>query len=297
MTTSTSGTSSPADRRNGRKYAIVTGGNSGIGLATAQGLAAQDYSVDITVRSAEKGRAAVQAINAATGNSRVGYRILDLASLTSVRAFVAEVVSDTEQLDLLVANAGVVTAKRAETEQGFEMMFGVNHLGHFVLVNGLVDLMKASAPSRIVVVASGAHKFAKDGIPFDDLQSERSFSSMKVYGQSKLANMLFTRELAKRLADTGVTVNSVHPGAVRTRLARDGDAGRLGEIAMRIVSPFFRSPEKGAATTLHVATDPSLATTTGQYFANSKPETTAPTAQDDDAAERLWAISEELTAP
>ncbi|NNE73288.1 MAG: SDR family oxidoreductase [Acidimicrobiales bacterium] len=289
--------STAADRRDGRKYAIVTGGNSGIGLATAQGLAAQDCCVDITVRSAEKGRAAVQAINAATGNSRVGYRILDLASLASVRDFTAQVVSDTEKLDLLIANAGVVTSKRTETADGFEMMFGVNHLGHFVLVNGLLDVVKAAAPSRIVIVASGAHKFAKDGIPFDDLQSERSFSSMKVYGQSKLANMLFTRELAKRLDGTGVTVNSVHPGAVRTRLARDGDAGLLGDLAMRVVSPFFRSPEKGAATTLHVATEPSLATTTGQYFANSKPETTAPTAQDDAAAERLWSISEELTAP
>ncbi|MDH4168800.1 MAG: SDR family oxidoreductase [Acidimicrobiia bacterium] len=278
-----------------QKTVLITGGNGGIGQATATEMARRGYRVIITARSQAKAEAALAEITAASGSDDVEFRLLDLASLDSVRALVAQLHDDLDGLDVLIDNAGIVQRTRTETADGFESTFGVNHLGHFVLTNGLVDLLEAAAPSRIVVLSSGAHEFAKGGLDFEDLQAERSFSSMRVYGRSKLANLLFTRELAKRLDGTGVTVNAVHPGAVRTRLGRDGDGGRLGNLAMALLGPFFRSADKGARTSVYVATDPSLADVSGAYFANEKTKEPAATALDDEAAARLWTISEELT--
>ncbi len=278
-----------------QKTVLITGGNGGIGQATATEMARRGYRVIITARSQAKAEAALAEITAASGSDDVEFRLLDLASLDSVRALVAQLHDDLDGLDVLIDNAGIVQRTRTETADGFESTFGVNHLGHFVLTNGLLDLLEAAAPSRIVVLSSGAHEFAKGGLDFEDLQAEQSFSSMRVYGRSKLANLLFTRELAKRLDGTGVTVNAVHPGAVRTRLGRDGDGGRLGNLAMALLGPFFRSADKGARTSVYVATDPSLADVSGAYFANEKTKEPAATALDDEAAARLWTISEELT--
>jgi len=275
---------------------LITGGNGGIGQATATELVRRGHRVLITARTAAKGETAAAEIEAATGSNDVGYRLLDLASLDSVRALVAQLHDELDGLDVLINNAGIVQRHRTETADGFESTFGVNHLGHFVLTNGLLDLLVAAAPSRIVVLSSGAHEFARSGLDFDDLQAEQTYSSMGAYGRSKLANLLFVHELAKRLDGTGVTVNAVHPGAVRTRLGRDGDGGRLGNVAMTLLGPFFRSPDKGARTSVYVATDPSLDGVSGAYFADEKRKEPRATALDDEAAARLWTISEQLTA-
>ena len=280
------------------KLVVITGGNSGIGKATAEGLAALGARVWITARDPRRGAEAVAGIRAASDNDDVDQLRLDLASLDSIRHFAAELHERTDRLDVLVNNAGVVMRRRAETVDGFEMTFGVNHLGHFLLTDLVLDLLRAAAPSRIVVVASDAHKFARGGLDFDDLQHERGYGvmGMKVYGRSKLANILYTRELARRLDGTGVTVNAVHPGAVNTHLARDGDGGRFGELAMRLGGRFMRTPAEGAATSIHVASAPGLEGVTGGYFADSAPARATAAASDDAAAAKLWSLSEELLA-
>jgi len=278
------------------KTVLITGGNGGIGQATATELARRGFRVIITARTEPKAAAAVAEIRAASGSDDVEYRLLDLASLDSIRALVAQLHDELDGLDVLINNAGIVQRHRTETADGFESTLGVNHLGHFALTNGLLDLLEAAAPSRIVVLSSGAHEFARSGLDFDDLQAEQKFSSMGAYGRSKLANLLFVRELAKRIDGSGVTVNAVHPGAVRTRLGRDGDGGRLGNVAMTLLGPFFRSPEKGARTSVFVATDPSLDGVSGAYFADEKRKDPRATALDDAAAARLWTISEHLTS-
>ncbi len=219
---------------------------------------------------------------------------LDLASLASVRSFAEALAARVERLDVLVNNAGVTMKDRAVTVDGFEATFGVNHLGHFLLTTLLVDQLAAATDGRVVVVASDAHRFARGGLDFDDLQSERRYRPMRAYGASKLANMLFTREAARRWADRGITVNCVHPGFVATRLARDGDGGRIGEVVMRLARPFARTPERGARTSVHVATSPEVNGVSGAYFANSRVTKPAATALDDAAARRLWEISETL---
>ena len=275
---------------------LITGGNSGIGKATATELARRGHRVVITARSAAAGEAAVADIRRAAGSDAVSWRMLDLASLASVRAFVDGFTAATDRLDVLINNAGIVQRHRTETADGFESTFGVNHLGHFALTIGLLDLLRASAPARIVVVASGAHKFAKAGMRFDDLQSVERFGSMEAYGRSKLANLLFARELSRRLDGTGVDVHAVHPGAVATRLGRDGDGGRLGEIAMTMLKPFFRSPETGARTSVWAATAPELVGVSGGYYADEAEAARTSHAEDDDAARELWEISESLIA-
>ncbi len=275
---------------------LVTGGNAGIGHATAVGLAEQGHRVLITARHAAKGAAAVESIRSACGAGAgpVEVRSLDLASLAAIRSSAAALRDELDHLDVLVANAGSVQMKRSTTVDGFETTFGVNHLGHFLLVHELGELIKAAPAGRIVVVSSDAHSMAKRGIPFDDLQSESEYKPMRVYGQSKLANILYVRDLARRLAGTGVTANSCHPGAVRTRLGRDGDGGRLGDIAMRALGPFFLSPEKGARTSTFLATDPSVAGQTGGYYVKCKLKEPSVFGRDDAAAARLWDVSEQL---
>lgn len=275
--------------------AVITGGNAGIGLETAIGLARASMRVLIAARSAERGAAAVAEIRQRSGSAAVDQIALDLASLASIRGFADRLAPHTDRLDVLVLNAGVVMRRRRVTADGFEMTFGVNHLGHFALTQQLLPLLTASAPARIVVVSSDAHKGARKGLRFDDLEFERRrYGAMRAYCESKLTNMLFMRELARRLAGTGVTANALHPGAVATRLARDGDGGRLGEIAMRFARPFLLSPETGARTSIWAATAVELEHVTGLYFANSAPATPTRHALDDAAARRLWEISESL---
>ena len=274
---------------------VITGGNGGIGKETAIALARKGARVIIAVRDPHRGAAAVTDIASRSGSTEVEQLVLDLASIASIRAFAAALATTTDDLSVLINNAGVVLRRRQTTADGFEMTCGVNHLGHFLLTELLHDLLVRGAPSRIVVVASDAYKGARRGLDFDDLNLEHGhYGAMKAYCRSKLANILFTRELARRLDGSGVTANAVHPGIVATRLARDGDTGWLGNMALKAARPFFNTPEQGARTSIYVASAPELESITGAYFAESLPAPTNRQAIDMVAARRLWDASEAL---
>jgi NAD(P)-dependent dehydrogenase (short-subunit alcohol dehydrogenase family) len=278
------------------KVVLITGGNAGIGKETAVGLASLGARVVITSRDAARGDDAVAEVRRRSGNEDVEVMSLDLASLTSVREFARAFLDRHNRLDVLIDNAGLVLGSRQVTEDGYETTFQVNHLGHFLLTDLLRDRLVASAPSRIVVVTSDAHKNARNGLDFDDLQSERRYSAFSVYGKTKLANILFTRELARRLDGTGVTVNCVHPGFVASRFGRDGDTGILGRVAMPLLRPFALNAEQGARTSVYLASDPAVDGVTGAYWVKCAPVAPSAAAQDDDAARRLWDVSEQLVA-
>ena len=277
------------------KTVVITGGNGGIGKETAIALARQGARVIIAVRDPVRGAAAVGDIVVRSGSTDVEQLGLDLASIASIREFATALATKTDELSVLINNAGVVMRRRQTTADGFEMTFGVNHLGHFLLTGLLHDLLERGAPSRIVVVASDAYKGARRGLDFDDLNLEHShYGGMKAYCRSKLANILFTRELARRLDGSGVTANAIHPGIVATRLARDGDTGWLGNMALKLARPFFNTPEQGARTSIYVASAPELESITGAYFAESLPAPTNKQAIDMVAARRLWDASTEM---
>ena len=269
------------------KICIVTGGNTGIGKATVEGLARLGATVVIACRDAGRGQEALREIAAHWGSKDLQVMQLDLASLASVRAFAAAFMAKFTRLDVLVANAGIMTRKRQMTVDGIEMDLGVNHVGHFLLTDLLLPLLKRSAPARIVVVSSSMH--ARGTFDFEDLASEKSWRG--AYPRSKLANMLFVRALAKRLAGSRVVVNGLHPGVVSTELARDFPA------PIRLMARWlFKSPEQGARTSLYLVTAPEAAEISGRYFVNSKEKQPGATALDDALAERLWAETERLIA-
>jgi NAD(P)-dependent dehydrogenase (short-subunit alcohol dehydrogenase family) len=288
---------------------LVTGGNTGIGLETVIGLARTGARVVFTSRSVVKGREALGHIVSRSGNDRVEMRELDLASFASIRDFAAQFLEHHDRLDVLVNNAGLAPAgHRWETAEGFEAAFGVNHLGHFLLTSLLLERIVASAPARIVVVSSGAHAVASGGLCFDDLQHEREFHSMRVYGESKLANIYFARELARHLAGTGVTVNALNPGYVATELGqiRPEDKAVAARPPQPAANPASRrlvdplpppmTPADGAKTTLLLALAPELADLTGAYFSECRKVSLGAVASDDGAARRLWEISDALIA-
>jgi NAD(P)-dependent dehydrogenase (short-subunit alcohol dehydrogenase family) len=250
----------------------------------------------ITARDAGRGQAAVEEIGRQSGSSSVELVLFDLGSLAYVRTGAAEILRRCPRIDVLVNNAGVVLSERRVTVDGLEATFAVNHLGHFLLTELLLDRLKASAPARIVTVASTAHKGARRGLDFDDLQSERHYRAMSVYSKSKLANIYFTTELARRLAGTGVTANCLHPGTVATGYGRDGDARGALALGLKLSAPFFLSPEKGARTSVYVASAAELAEVTGRYFVRCRVATPSKSAQDQKAAQRLWGESEKLVA-
>lgn len=278
------------------KVVVITGGNAGIGKETAVGLAALGADVVITARNAAKGQAALDEIKRRSGSERVDVMALDLADFASIRSFAHDFLAGHDRLDVLLENAGLVQSQRSTTAQGFETTFGVNHIGHFLLTDLLLDRLKASAPSRVVIVASGAHRSARGGLDFDDLQTERhKYHGMQVYSRTKLANVYFARELARRLAGTGVTANALHPGFVASNFAREGDTGFMS-AGIRIARPFAISAPKGALTSIYLASSPEVEGVTGQYFSKCKPASTSKTAQDDDAGRRLWEATEKLVA-
>lgn len=274
------------------KTVLVTGGNTGIGLETAAALAGKGAEVVLTSRDAAKGDAAVATIKERFPDANVTAMELDLSRLSDVRRFASEFASRYPKLHVLVNNAGLMLSDRAVTEDGYEQTFQVNHLGPFLLTNLLFPNLQAAAPSRIINVASAAHRGGR--LNFDDLHTERGYRGMSVYGTSKLCNILFTRELARRLEGTGVTANSLHPGTVRTGFGRDGDTRGLFAIGVKLGGIFFKSPAQGARTTIHLATSPDVDETTGEYFVNSKISKPARAATNDDDARRLWDMSEEL---
>src|SRR5437667_4087224 len=273
------------------KICLITGGNSGIGKATAIGLAKMGATVVIVSRSREKGEMAVNDIIGKSGNKNEEMINADMYYQESIRQLADEFKAEHKKIHLLINNAGVYLTKRTTTPDGFESTFAVNHLGPFLLTSLLLDILKASAPSRIVNVTSDAHKGAR--VNFDDLQGERKFSGWQAYGQSKLAMILYTRGLAKKLEGTGVTVNSAHPGVVRTNFAKNN--GGLVMLGFRFLGMFFISPESAAKRILYVATSPDLEGVTGKYFTKMHEVKSSQESYDDDSARRLWQISEQLT--
>lgn len=278
------------------KVALVTGGNSGIGKHTAIGLLREGYWVSFTSRDQTRGDAALEEIKRESKSDQVECLRLDLSSFASIHQCADEMMARHERLDLLVNNAGLVLSDRRETAEGFEMTFGVNHIGHFLLTKLLLGRLRSSSPSRVVNLASDAHKGARQGLDFDDLQSTKSYSGMGVYCRSKLANIYFTRELARRFEEEGVTSYAVHPGVVASGFARDGDTNGFMGALVGLARPFLLTEEKGARTSLHVATAAASSLKNGGYYAKSRPAKITSVARDDEAARRLWDVSERLIA-
>jgi NAD(P)-dependent dehydrogenase (short-subunit alcohol dehydrogenase family) len=275
---------------------VITGGNSGVGMATAVALAGAGAHTVITARSRQRGEQAVRDIRRASGSDRVDLVVFDLADLSSVRDGASELLDRYGEIHVLVNNAGLVLSERTVTVDGFESTFAINHLGPFLLTQLLTDRLTASAPARIVNVASTAHQGARHGLDFDDLQSTSHYRGMRAYGRSKLANILFTRELARRLASSGVTANALHPGTVATGFARDDDARGFLAFGVRLIKPFILTPEKGARTSVYLASSPEVADVTGEYFVKCRPKIPSVAARNDAAAVLLWSVSEELVA-
>jgi NAD(P)-dependent dehydrogenase (short-subunit alcohol dehydrogenase family) len=269
------------------KVCLVTGANSGIGKVTAAELARMGARVVMVCRDRPRGEAARAEIKQATGNDQVELMICDLSSQADIGRFAQEFKAAHDRLDVLVNNAGVYLRKRAVTVDGVEATFAINHLGYFLLTNLLLDLLKRSAPARVVNVSSDAH--AHGHINFDDLQGEQGYSGVKAYCHSKLANILFTRELARRLAGTGVTANCLHPGAVATGIFR-----ALPKPIEAIIKLVTLSPEKGAQTSIYLACSPAVGQATGKYFVKCAEARPSADAQSDETARRLWAESARL---
>ena len=277
------------DRSMQGRVCVVTGANSGIGRATALGLARLGARVLMVCRDRAKGEAAQSEIAQETGNADVELLIADLSSQAAIRELSQEIHQRVDHLHVLVNNAGTYLTKRSTTVDGLESTFAINHLGYFLLTDLLLDLLKAGAPSRIINVSSGAHAGAH--LDFDDLQSERSYNGWRAYAQSKLANVLFTNALARRLEGTGVTVNAVHPGVVATNFGRSGGFMRFG---MRVAGRFMLSPEEGADTPLWLASSSEVDGISGKYFVKRKAVRSSPESRDPAFQERLWQVSEEL---
>lgn len=275
------------------RVVLVTGANSGIGLETSVALARGGARVLATARDLDRGRLGVERVRARAGAGTVELVRLDLASLESVRACAADVRARADRLDVLVHNAGGVIGSRQETVDGFEMTIGVNHLGPFLLTHELAPLLVATPGARVVTVSSLAHRRGR--LDLDDLMFEhRPYSSMAAYAASKLANVLFSRELARRLAPAGVTANALHPGTVRSNFARDGEGHWLLGVGVRIAAPLFVDAERGASTSVHLAASPAVAGLTGQYLSRRRVVRPARAARDDGLADALWQRSAEL---
>ncbi len=273
------------------RICLITGGTNGIGKSTAQELARMGATVVIVGRNAQKTSRVIEEIRTASDNDNVDSLLADLSSQQEVRRIAEEFKSKYSQLHVLVNNAGGTFASRMLSVDGIEMTFALNYLAHFLLTNLLLDTIKASTPARIINVSSDAHSGGK--IDFDNLQGERSFSSFGPYENSKLANILFTNELARRLEGTGVTVNALHPGLTSTGFGKN-NPGFLMKIMGAVIPLIARSPEKGAKTSIYLASSPEVQDISGKYFVDSKVTQPAPQAADMSVARRLWDVSAEM---
>jgi NAD(P)-dependent dehydrogenase (short-subunit alcohol dehydrogenase family) len=273
----------------GGELCVVTGATSGIGKATATALARLGAQVVLVARDRGRGEATAAEV-AAAGASPPRLEIADLASMAQVRALAGRL-GALERIDVLVNNAGLMAGQRRATADGLDEVFAVNHLAPFLLTSLLLGQLTAAAPARVITVTSGAHAGAR--LDLDDPQLERGWESWRAYANSKLANILFTRELARRLEGTGVTANCAHPGVVRTRFGREA---RLPmRAAVTLGRPFMLSPRRGADTIVYLATSPEVAGASGGYYVKRQRREPSAAARDDATAQRLWQLSEELT--
>ena len=269
------------------KICLVTGASSGIGKEAAKALARMGATVVMVGRGKERSEAARDEIVKETANDSVELVLADFASLAAVRKLAADFESAHSRLDILMNNAGTIPAKRQLSVDGFEMQFAVNHLAHFLLTNLLLDTIMASAPARIVNTSSGVHMRAK--IDFDNLRAEKGYRFIRAYGQSKLANILFTYELARRLEGSGVTANCFTPGMTRTNLGR-----HIYGIGGFVFKSLGRSPEEGARTAVYLASSPDVAGVTGKYFADCREARSSDVSHDAELARRLWDVSQKM---
>ena len=270
------------------KTAIVTGANSGMGLATVEALSDKGATVIMLCRSEERGKAAFARLMENRERS-LDLILCDLGDYESIRNCVMRVKEKYTQVDILVNNAGFISLDRQETKEGVERQFGINHLGHFLLTTQLIDMMRPG--SRIVVVASGAHKVGK--IHFDDINLKKHFNVITAYSQSKLANVLFTREMARRLKKRRISVNCCHPGAVATNIGIDRETG-FGKTITGLLKPFFQTPAEGAGTAIYLATSDEVSNITGGYFYRCRIAKSSKRSRSRKLAKRLYDLSEEM---
>jgi NAD(P)-dependent dehydrogenase (short-subunit alcohol dehydrogenase family) len=270
---------------------LITGATSGMGKATARALATYGATIVIHGRDADKAKETVEEIQEETKNSAIYYLIADFEKLEDVRGLASEFRRQFHRLDLLINNAGAVFSKRQESSDGIELTLQVNYLSHFLLTNLLLDMLKATAPSRILNVTSGLHERGR--IDFEDLQMTRKFSGQKAYASSKLAQVLFTYELAKRLEGSGVTCNASNPGLAKTHLGYD--AGILTSLSKRFVDLFGKNAEKAAENTIYLATAPEMESVSGKYFEEKQEAESSEMSYNTSAAQRLWEVSMKLT--
>jgi NAD(P)-dependent dehydrogenase (short-subunit alcohol dehydrogenase family) len=272
------------------KTVLVTGATAGIGKATAVALAVMGAHVAIAGRDRRRTEAAADEVRSA-GGGQVDVFVADLSCQAEVRRLADEVLRGLPHLDVLVNNVGGYWATRHVTADGLERTFALNHLAPFLLTSLLVDRLKDSAPARVVTVSSNAQAMGR--VDFGDLQGERSYSGSRAYNQSKLANVVFTYELARRLQGSAVTANTAHPGVVSTSFGAEGP-GRLQRLFVPFMRPFMKAPAKGAATSVYLASAPVLDRVTGRYFVNCKPRSSSGRSYDETTAARLWAVSADL---
>ncbi|XP_073344990.1 retinol dehydrogenase 12-like [Pagrus major] len=272
------------------KTVVITGANTGIGKEAALDLATRGAKIIMGCRDMEKAEAAVKEIIERSANQNVSCLKLDLSDSKSIREFAEAINKDEPKLDILINNAGVMVCPYGKTADGFEMQIGVNHFGHFLLTYLLIDLIKKSAPARIITVSSMAHSWGS--INLEDINSEKSYDKSKAYSQSKLANVLFSHTLAKKLEGTGVTTYSLHPGVVQTDLWRHLSGPQ--QFVMKMVSPFTKNSVQGAQTTIYCAVEPSLENQTGGYYSDCAPAKCSTAGKNDDLAEKLWDLSCQL---
>lgn len=272
------------------KLCMVTGATSGIGRVTAQVLAQAGAEVVVVGRNREKSEATVDRIKQQTGNSAVEYMLADLSSQTAIRQLAETFKRQHERLDVLVNNAGAFFLWRQESVDGIEMTFALNHLGYFLLTNLLLDMLKASAPARVINVSSGSHR--GETININHFQGKRMYSGFRAYGESKLANILFTYELARRLEGTGITVNAIHPGFVATNIGTNN--GWIVRAIRPLMDLFAMSAEEGADTINYLAISKEVEEITGKYFIKRKAVSSSAISYDESIARRLWQVSMEL---
>jgi NAD(P)-dependent dehydrogenase (short-subunit alcohol dehydrogenase family) len=276
------------------KVCIITGATSGIGKATAIGLSNMGANVVIIGRDEEQGENAQNEIKSKSGNPKVDLLLADLSSQVEIRKLAEDIKARYPTLHVLINNAGIAPVKRSVTADGFERVFAVNYLAPFLLTNLLLEQLKANAPARVVNVAGDYHR--KATIQFDDLMSEKDYNGVRANNQAKLALILFTYELARRLDGTGVTANCLHPGAVATDgPLKDPDLPAFSRTMYKLVRLFFASPEKGAETSIYLSTSPEVEKVSGKYFIKKTQAASSPESYDEEIARRLWKVSQELT--